>query len=345
MYALPKMHYVTKPSVLLLFVFPFQPWWCLPVPAVGIVFFLGGEPMATGFSCQGNVVVPWRRSCHCPWSGAPFKWGWIVAMCTSCYIVIVHVPWKSSSIWSGPWKIHITSKMYLQKHVISYIDILMLYTIQICTWSGISKKPCRLRFWPWIKANLWSCRDFWRILRLQYSFRSPNNLCFEWQKYKAFHVVCKRCITHMYIYNIPKSMDSLISHAPNYPNKLHTLIPHLWQYQKKHSILTSEVTGTILLIPQAPTKKGTFLERGASLTLKKNASKGMWGMFWNMWEWLNIYIYIYHDTHIYDICCPLEVCTFIFWHILFGCKALIGNLTSPPWDDCIFAYVNGWCWW
>jgi len=26
MYALPKMHYVTKPSVLLLFVFPFQPW-------------------------------------------------------------------------------------------------------------------------------------------------------------------------------------------------------------------------------------------------------------------------------------------------------------------------------
>ena len=83
-----------------------------------------------------------------------------VAMCTWCYIVIVHVPWKSSSIWSGPWKIHITSKMHLQKRVIWYIDILMLYTIQICPWSGISKKPCRLRIWPWIKANLWSCRDF-----------------------------------------------------------------------------------------------------------------------------------------------------------------------------------------
>ena len=134
--------------------------------------FFGGEPMAMGFSCQGNVVVPWRRSCHCPWSGAPFKMevefgsiilGGPVAMCTWCYIVIVHdvhVPWKSSSIWSGPWKIHITSKMYLQKHVIWYIDILMLYTIQICTWSGIPKKPCRLRIWPWIKANLWSCRDF-----------------------------------------------------------------------------------------------------------------------------------------------------------------------------------------
>ena len=134
----------------------------------------------------------------------------------------------------------------------------MLYTIQICTWSGISKKPCRLRFWPWIKANLWSCRDFWRILRLQNSFRSPNNLCFEWQRCKAFHVVCKRCITHMYIHNIPKWMDSLISHAPNYPNKLHTLIPHLWQYQKKH-LLTSEFTGTIL--PPFPQKRHLFGER------------------------------------------------------------------------------------
>lgn len=83
-------------------------WYCL--------FFWGGEPMATGFSCQGNVVVPWRRSCHCPWSGAPFKMG--------LNFVIVHVPWKSSSIWSGSWKIHVTSKMYLQKHVIWYIGIL-----------------------------------------------------------------------------------------------------------------------------------------------------------------------------------------------------------------------------
>lgn len=166
-------------------------------------FFLGGN--------RWLRVFPAKETLWCREEGRATvhdqvrlsKWGWIVAMCTSCYIVIVHVPWKSSSIWSGPWKIHITSKMYLQKHVISYINILMLYTIQICTWSGISKKTCRLRFWPWIKANLWSCRDFWRILRLQNSFWSPNHLCFEWQRYTAFHVVCKRCITiHIYIYII-----------------------------------------------------------------------------------------------------------------------------------------------
>ena len=116
-------------------------------------------------------------------------------------------------------------------------------------------------------------------------------------------------------------------------NYIHKLIQHLWEYKKKHIFSLQRS------LPSSQGPQGTHLFGERCITnLEEKCLEGMWGMFSNMWEWLNIYIM----THIYDICCPSEVYTLTFWHILLGCKALIGNLTSPPWDDCIFAYMTGW---
>lgn len=131
--------------------------------------------------------------------------------------------------------------------------------------------------------------------------------------------------TYLYIHNIPKWMDNLISHAPNYPDKLHTLIPHLWEYQK-YTVFSLQRSLPSSSFPKPLQKRHLFGERCITHLEEKCFKRNVGNVLKHVRMIKHIYIYIM--THIYDICCPSEVYTLILWHILFGCKALIGNLKN-----------------